>query len=119
MLSIHPTKKPRKSYTLAFKLNAIGLLQSTGPTELSKLTGVPIANLKRWKQKTAFEGKMRRKNLGGAGRPEEIPDTIALVAYRNNMQENERALSCTHLVNFIKRHHRHWLQEYLEEKKSG
>ncbi|KAF0713538.1 Aste57867_4302 [Aphanomyces stellatus] len=96
MLSIHPTKKPRKSYTLALKLNAIGLLQSTGPTELSKLTSVPIANLKRWKQKTAvllaFEGNKRRKNLDGAGRPEEIPDTIALVAYMNKMRDNERAL---------------------------
>ncbi|KAF0690023.1 Aste57867_18567 [Aphanomyces stellatus] len=122
MLSIHPTKKPRKSYTLVFKLNAIGLLQFTGPTELSKLTGVPIANLKRWKQKTAvllaFEGNKRRKNLG-AGQPEEIPDTTALVAYMNKMRDNERALTCTHLVNFIKRHHRHWLQEYLEEKKKG
>ncbi|KAF0701199.1 Aste57867_8308 [Aphanomyces stellatus] len=123
MLSIHPTKKPRKSYTLAFKPNAIGLLQSTGPTELSKLIGVPIANLKRWKQKTAvllaFEGNKRRKNLDGAGRPEEIPDTIATVAYMNKMRDNERAHTCTHLVNFIKRHHRHWLQEYLEEKKRG
>ncbi|KAF0683163.1 Aste57867_24756 [Aphanomyces stellatus] len=97
--------------------------RSTGPTELSKLTGVPIANLKRWKQKTAvllaFEGNKRWKNLDGAGRPEEIPDTTALVAYMNKMRDNERALTSTHLVNFIKRHHRHWFQEYLEEKKRG
>ncbi|KAF0692321.1 Aste57867_16593 [Aphanomyces stellatus] len=37
----------------------------------------------------------------------------------NKVRDNERALTCTHLVNFIKRHHRHWLQEYLEEKKRG
>ncbi|RLO06125.1 hypothetical protein DYB28_007289 [Aphanomyces astaci] len=65
------------------------------------------------------DGPLKRYNLSGAGRPEEIPDTAALVAYMHKLREAERAVTCTHLVNFLKRHHRPWLDVYLATKKAG
>ncbi|RHZ00841.1 hypothetical protein DYB37_012182 [Aphanomyces astaci] len=81
-------------------------------------TGIPKSNLSRWVQQKdkllSFDGNMKRFNLDGAG---EIPDTTALTAFK--LREAERAMTCTHLVNYLKRHHRQWLDTYLREKHSG
>ncbi|RQM30831.1 hypothetical protein B5M09_013185 [Aphanomyces astaci] len=59
---------------------------------------------------------MKRFNLDGAGRPEEILDTTALTAFMLKLREAERAVTCTHLVNYL---NRQWLDTYLGEKHSG
>ncbi|RHY91365.1 hypothetical protein DYB26_012614 [Aphanomyces astaci] len=54
-------------------------------------TGIPKSNLSRWVQQKdkllSFDGNMKRFNLDGAGRPEEIPDTTALTAFMLKLRE--------------------------------
>ncbi|RHY55468.1 hypothetical protein DYB34_012662 [Aphanomyces astaci] len=54
-------------------------------------TGIPKSNLSRWVQQKdkllSFDGNMKRFNLDGAGRPEEIPDTTALTAFKLRLSE--------------------------------
>ncbi|ETV64081.1 hypothetical protein H257_18981 [Aphanomyces astaci] len=52
-------------------------------------------------------------------RPEEIPDTAALEAFMHKLRDAERAVTCTHLVNYLKRYHRAWLDGYLANKNCG
>ncbi|RHZ28872.1 hypothetical protein DYB37_006877 [Aphanomyces astaci] len=44
---------------------------------------------------------------------------MALKNYMHMLREAERAVTCTHLVNFLKRHERPWLNEYLANKNCG
>ncbi|KAF0696170.1 Aste57867_13059 [Aphanomyces stellatus] len=94
-----------------------------GPSVIAKSTKISRSNLKRWKAAAVkperFEGNKKRNNLDGAERHESIPDSEALVGYMTKMRANERALTCTHLVNFLKKHHRPWLDDYLNEKKDS
>ncbi|RHY69069.1 hypothetical protein DYB30_010050 [Aphanomyces astaci] len=90
-------------------------MQDTSVRDLESEMGIPKSNLSRWSQQKEqlvnFEGNLHRRfNLIGAGRPEEIPDTDALTAYMLNLRDAERAVTCTHLVNYPKRHHNDWLE---------
>jgi hypothetical protein len=117
MRTISSNKKLRKTYSIALKIDMIGLLQETNPRDLAKSTGLPHANLQRWKAMSskhlAFPGNKKRKNLSGAGRPEAMPDSEALVQFMEKMRDEERALTCTHMIMYLKKHHRSWLDEYL------
>ncbi|RLO02517.1 hypothetical protein DYB28_001744 [Aphanomyces astaci] len=118
---ISPQKKPRRRYTHAMKRQMVAKMLEASTRGLEAETGIPKSNLSRWVQQKdkllSFDGNMKRFNLDGAGRPEEIPDTTALTAFK--LREAERAMTCTHLVNYLKRHHRQWLDTYLGEKHSG
>ncbi|RHY48754.1 hypothetical protein DYB30_009013 [Aphanomyces astaci] len=91
--------------------------------DIEAATGIPKSKVARWMQQAhqllLHDGPLKRYNLSGAGRPHELPDTAALVAYMHKLRAAERAVTCTHLVNFLKRHHRPWLDEYLAAKKAG
>ncbi|RLO13906.1 hypothetical protein DYB28_015825, partial [Aphanomyces astaci] len=95
----------------------------TSTRDLEAATGIPKSCVARWMQQATqlllADGPLKRYNLSGAGRPEEVPDTAALVAYMHKLRDAERAVTCTHLVNFLKRHHRPWLDVYLATKKAG
>ncbi|RHY80718.1 hypothetical protein DYB35_011594 [Aphanomyces astaci] len=81
------------------------------------------SNLARWVQQVHqllnVNGPLKRYNLDGAGRPVEIPDSAALESFMHKLRDAERALTCTHLVNFLKRNIRTWLATYLAEKNCG
>ncbi|RHY28298.1 hypothetical protein DYB32_006091 [Aphanomyces invadans] len=53
------------------------------------------------------------------GPGEIFPDSDGLVAYMIDMRERERALTCTHIINWIKRNQREWLTSYIATKKPG
>ncbi|RHZ05797.1 hypothetical protein DYB26_011133 [Aphanomyces astaci] len=120
---ISPQKKPRRRYTQAVKRDMVVKMQSASTRDLEAATGIPKSNLSRWKNQTAellqFNGPQRRYNLDGAGRPTEIPNTTALETYMHILRDAEWAVTCTHLVNFLKRHERPWLDEYLANKNCG
>ncbi|RHY41600.1 hypothetical protein DYB34_011981, partial [Aphanomyces astaci] len=42
-----------------------------------------------------------------------------LATFMLKLRETERAVTCTHLVNFLKRNHRELLDQYLQAKRSG
>ncbi|RHY73081.1 hypothetical protein DYB38_012928, partial [Aphanomyces astaci] len=92
--------------------------------DLESETGIPKSNLSHWSQQKEqhmnFDGNLHRRfNLNGAGQPEEIPDTDALTVYMLKLRETERVVTCTHLVNYLKRHHNDWLEAYLQDKRYG
>ncbi|RHZ05261.1 hypothetical protein DYB26_011477 [Aphanomyces astaci] len=98
-------------------------MHTASTRDLEAATGIPKSCVARWMQQATqlllADGPLKRYNLSGAGRPEEVPDTAALVAYMHKLRDAERAVTCTHLVNFLKRHHRPWLDVYLATKKAG
>ncbi|RLO08543.1 hypothetical protein DYB28_007435 [Aphanomyces astaci] len=98
-------------------------MQSASTRDLEAANGIPKSNPSRWKNQTAellqFNGPQRRYNLDGAGGPTEIPNTTALETYMHMLRDAERAVTCTHLVNFLKRHERPWLDDYLANKNCG
>ncbi|KAF0685639.1 Aste57867_22510 [Aphanomyces stellatus] len=58
------------------------------------------------------------------GRTEEILDAAGLEAYMIEIRFKERALTCsaltcTNIINWIKRNQREWLNDYLSSKPSG
>ncbi|RHY84861.1 hypothetical protein DYB37_007164 [Aphanomyces astaci] len=120
---ISPQKKPRRRYTQAVKRATLSVLQSASTRDVEAATGIPKSNLARWAKLAtkllAFDGTAKQFNLDGAGRPEEIPDTAALEAFMHKFRDAERAVTCTHLINYLKRYHRKWLDGYLANKNCG
>ncbi|RQM19397.1 hypothetical protein B5M09_004639 [Aphanomyces astaci] len=120
---ISPQKKPRRRYTQAVKRATLSVLQSASTRDVEAATGIPKSNLVRWANQAtkllAFDGTAKQFNLDGADRPEEIPDTAALEAFMHKLRDAERAVTCTHLINYFKRYHREWLDGYLANKNCG
>ncbi|RHZ15673.1 hypothetical protein DYB37_012412 [Aphanomyces astaci] len=84
---------------------------------------IPKSNLSRWKRQTQshvnFEGNKKRFHLDGAGRSTELPCSDALEEFMIKLRDAERAVTCTHLVNYLKRNQKDWLDEYLAVKTCG
>ncbi|RHY52047.1 hypothetical protein DYB34_010474 [Aphanomyces astaci] len=120
---ISPQKKPRRRYSQATKRDMILKLRTSSTRDLAADTGIPKSNLSRWRQQTtmihSFDGNKKRFNLDGAGRPEELPGSASLEAYMTKLRGEERAVTCTHLINFLKRNHRDWLDQYLAASASS
>ncbi|RHY14864.1 hypothetical protein DYB25_012442 [Aphanomyces astaci] len=120
---ISPQKKPRRRYNHAKKREMILKMESASTRQLEAETGIPNSNLARWKQQADailnFEGNMKRFHLHGAGRPNCIPDSDGLEIFMHKRRDAEKALTCTHLVNFLKRNNKDWLERYLANKTSG
>ncbi|RHY48077.1 hypothetical protein DYB30_012031 [Aphanomyces astaci] len=120
---ISPQKKPRRRYSQATKRDMILKLRTSSTRDLAADTGIPKSNLSRWRQQTtmihSFDGNKKRFNLDGAGRPEELPGSASLEAYMTKLRGEERAVTCTHLINFLKRNHRDWLYQYLAASASS
>ncbi|RHY81647.1 hypothetical protein DYB26_016097 [Aphanomyces astaci] len=104
---ISPQKKPRRRYNHAKKSEMILKMESASTRQLEAETGIPNSNLARWKQQADailnVEGNMKRFHFHGAGRPNCIPDSEGLEIFMHKRRDAEKALTCTHLVNFLKR----------------
>ncbi|CAK4129259.1 unnamed protein product [Aphanomyces euteiches] len=85
---------------------------------------VPYSCVSNWKREQtkllAFKGnKNKAKNLPGAGRKQILPDPEALLDFMNCRRHQERALTCTHMIQFLKRTQHQWLEQYLARQKAG
>ncbi|RHZ18756.1 hypothetical protein DYB37_010528 [Aphanomyces astaci] len=98
-------------------------MQEASTRDVAADTGIPKSNLARWKKQSSdilhFEGTMKRFHLHGAGRPVMIPNADGLEAFMHKRRDAELALTCTHLVNYLKRNHKPWLEQYLSDRQSG
>ncbi|RHY00133.1 hypothetical protein DYB36_013388 [Aphanomyces astaci] len=98
-------------------------MQEASTRDVAADTGIPKSNLARWKKQSSdilhFEGTMKRFHLHGAGRPVMIPNADGLEAFMHKRRDAELALTCTHLVNYLKRNHKPWLEQYLSDHRSG
>ncbi|RHY24802.1 hypothetical protein DYB32_008683 [Aphanomyces invadans] len=88
-------------------------------TELS----VPYSSVRNWSRVSeslhVFKGNKKSKNLPGAGRPTIIPEPSALLDFMNARRQQERALTCSHMINFLKKNQGEWLKAYLARQKVG
>ncbi|RHZ06856.1 hypothetical protein DYB31_004055 [Aphanomyces astaci] len=91
--------------------------------KVSELLGIPRRTIRTWIDQKwdilAYDGNKKRKKIVPGGRPETFPDPDGLVLFMNKMREQERALTTTHIVNWIKRHQADWLRSYVARKKPG
>ncbi|RQM21707.1 hypothetical protein B5M09_013327 [Aphanomyces astaci] len=57
--------------------------------------------------------------ISPGGRCEIFPDPDGLLEFITEMRNKERALTTTHIINWIKRHQARWLRLYLSGKQPG
>ncbi|ETV90630.1 hypothetical protein H310_14595 [Aphanomyces invadans] len=67
----------------------------------------------------SFFSDLAREDQELPGRSQEIPDIEALVMYMHKLRAAERAVTCTHLINILKRNHPPRLDAYMAVKKAG
>ncbi|RHY12818.1 hypothetical protein DYB37_004812 [Aphanomyces astaci] len=66
-----------------------------------------------------YKGNKKTSNLPGAGRPTILPEPTALLSFMQDRRAKERALTCTHMINYLKKNHQCWLMEYIARQKPG
>ncbi|ETV94743.1 hypothetical protein H310_11705 [Aphanomyces invadans] len=98
-------------------------MQAASIRDIAADTGIPKSNFSRWKKQSNeilhFEGTMKRFHLHCAGRPVMIPNADGLETFMHKRRDAELALTCTHLVNYLKRNHKLWLEQYLSHHRSS
>ncbi|KAF0737743.1 hypothetical protein Ae201684P_004678 [Aphanomyces euteiches] len=62
-----------------------------------------------------YDGSRLTKKINN-GKREIFPDPDGFVAFMTKMRNEEKALSCVHNINWIKKHHHPWLLDYLSTK---
>ncbi|KAF0694709.1 Aste57867_14436 [Aphanomyces stellatus] len=91
--------------------------------KVGKQLSIPYSNVRNWKrvadELNAFKGNKKAKNLPGAGRPRILPEPDALLAFMDERRHQERALTCTHLIQFLKRNQQAWNRDYISRQKHG
>ncbi|RHY39562.1 hypothetical protein DYB30_000467 [Aphanomyces astaci] len=114
---------PKRNYTIATKLKVLALLETSTDQQVSDMLSIPRRTIRTWvNQKRdilAYNGNKKRMKVDPGGRPEEFPDPEGLVDYINQMRAQERALTTSHIINWIKRHQAAWLRSYIARKKPG
>ncbi|ETV74094.1 hypothetical protein H257_11396 [Aphanomyces astaci] len=97
----------RITYPIAFKLEALKLLETLSDYKVAVLLNVARRTLRNWQ-------KQRNELLAYKGK-QEAPE----VQYINDLRDAERALTTMHIINWIKRNQRTWLLDYLSTKAAG
>ncbi|KAG9399308.1 hypothetical protein AC1031_012263 [Aphanomyces cochlioides] len=112
-------RSKRQTYTIEVKREVIALLEDHSDYEVSKLMNIPrrtirgIAAMKF--EVMAHQGNRLNKKITNAKR-EIFLDPERFVAFMTKMRNEEKALSCVHNINWIKKHHHSWLLDYLSTK---
>ncbi|KAF0695681.1 Aste57867_13503 [Aphanomyces stellatus] len=112
-----------RSYFVAQKRLALVLLQYKSQRETSRELKIRKPTLGDWlcdmNVNLAFDGNLLSRRMTPPGRSEEFPDSKGLVAYMIAIRFKERALTCTGIINWIKKNQRQRLTEYLAPKTAG
>ncbi|RHX96636.1 hypothetical protein DYB36_011573 [Aphanomyces astaci] len=110
-------------YPIAFKHQALGLLETMNDYEVAAELGVARRTIRNWQSKRsellAYKGNKKRIKLKPGRRPEVIPGPTGMLEFINGLRDAERALTTIHVVTWIKRDRRAWLVSYLANKKPG
>ncbi|RLO11337.1 hypothetical protein DYB28_010349 [Aphanomyces astaci] len=113
----------RIMYPIAFKLQALGLLETMNDYEVAAELGVARRTIRNWQSKRsellAYKGNKKPMKLKPGARPEVFPDPPGMLEFIHGLRDAERALTTIHMVTWIKRNQRAWLVSYLANKKPG
>ncbi|ETV71550.1 hypothetical protein H257_13214 [Aphanomyces astaci] len=98
-------------------------MASMSDYKVSENIGIPRSTIRSWFDQrdefTAFQGNKKRMKVSPGGRREMFPDPKGLVDFIVEMRVRERALTTTHIINWIKRYQSQWLRLYLVDKQAG
>ncbi|KAH9154742.1 hypothetical protein AeRB84_003203 [Aphanomyces euteiches] len=115
-----PKKKQRDSHSIESIRAVLHALTSKSVQEVANETGINERNIRRWRRNKSlyenFGGNQKRCEISPGGRPPIFPDEHGLITFMTQRRLKELAVTCTHTINWIKRHHRSWLDAYLVRK---
>ncbi|RHZ42717.1 hypothetical protein DYB26_011663, partial [Aphanomyces astaci] len=113
----------RITYPIAFKLEALKLLETLSDYKVAALINVARRTLRNWQKQCnellAYKGNKKNLKVRPGRQPEQFPDLPGLVQCINDLRGAERALTTMHIINWIKRNQRTWLLDYLSIKAAG
>ncbi|KAF0716983.1 hypothetical protein As57867_002551, partial [Aphanomyces stellatus] len=113
----------RHVYPISLKQKALAMTSTMSIRKVGIVLSIPYPTIRNWvkvaKKLHDYKGNKKNTNLPGAGRPTIIPEPEKLLAFMNDRRHQERALTCTHMVNFLKQHKQPWLQLYIARQKEG
>ncbi|RLO08097.1 hypothetical protein DYB28_001274, partial [Aphanomyces astaci] len=96
------------------------MLETMSVYKVSAALDVPRRTLRDWMAQRheilAYDGNLKNMKLEPGGRYEVFPDPPGLIEFINHVRDNERALTTTHLILWIKANQREWLTNYLATK---
>ncbi|RQM20368.1 hypothetical protein B5M09_013482 [Aphanomyces astaci] len=102
----------RRGYPISTKLQALGMLETMSDYKVSAALDVPRRNwMSQRHEILAYDGNLQNIKLEPAGRYDAFPEPPGLIEFINHVRDNERALTTTHLIMWIK-------QAYLAEVQS-
>ncbi|CAK4231626.1 unnamed protein product [Aphanomyces euteiches] len=111
------------SHTIDDRRRALELLQTLSTYQVAKEMAISRRTIRNWAANSEaileFKGSKMRKKMKSVGRKEILPDPTALKEYMTEMRAKERALTCVHVIKWLKKHHRDWLRVYLSGKNNG
>ncbi|RLO06880.1 hypothetical protein DYB28_013259, partial [Aphanomyces astaci] len=101
----------RRGYPISTKLQAFGMLETMSDYMVSAALDVPRRTLRNWMSQRheilAYDGNLKNIKLEPGGRYEVFPDPPGLIEFINHVRDNERALTTTHLILWIKANQRY------------
>ncbi|RHY62135.1 hypothetical protein DYB30_006657 [Aphanomyces astaci] len=113
----------RHTYPISLKRKALELLKDFSFRKVADLLGVSYSCTRNWHRKAAqlqaYKGNQRNHNVQGAGRPTVLPLPESLLDFMRARRSQERALTCTHMIGFLTRHHQDWIVQYTSRQKPG
>ncbi|RHY78933.1 hypothetical protein DYB31_008917, partial [Aphanomyces astaci] len=113
----------RHTYPISLKKQAVALRDCMSIREIGDHLGVHYSNVRNWlrvaNKLSDFNGNKKSSNIPGAGRPPILPEPDALLAFMDSRRHQERALTCSHMVNYLKKHQNEWLQTYIARQPDG
>ncbi|CAK4691930.1 unnamed protein product, partial [Aphanomyces euteiches] len=117
-------KTRRARPTIAEKLRAVTMAESTSVREAARITGWNESSLREWirdidKLKNFKGSKARKKNTGNCGAKPIIPDSYELAVYVRDLRREEKAVTTAHLINYLRVNHNTWHQDYVTTRSSG
>ncbi|KAF0697113.1 Aste57867_12179 [Aphanomyces stellatus] len=84
---------------------------------------VPCRTVRNWQRLSekllAYKGNKKTMNLPGAGRPTILPQADGLLAFMDARRTQECALTCSHMIAYLKPHHQSWVTQYMARQKTG
>ncbi|RHZ04827.1 hypothetical protein DYB37_011305 [Aphanomyces astaci] len=113
----------RHTYPISLKKQAVALRDCMSIREIGDHLGVIYSNVRNWlrvaNKLSDFNGNKKSSNIPGAGRPPILPEPDALLVFMDSRRHQERALTCSHMVNYLKKHQNEWLQTYIARQADG
>ncbi|RHY03048.1 hypothetical protein DYB25_009870 [Aphanomyces astaci] len=121
--TVLPTK-PRHRPTLTQKIDVVRLAERTTVRHAAVTTGYSESSVREWiRDKPSllgFQGsKTRKKNARPTGAKPIIPDSADLVTYLKDLHREEKAVTSSHMMQFLRAGHMAWIQDYMATRASG